>query len=288
MYVQDPHAASLASLTTACTALHQSAGLETLQADLKVPNHRIPISAEGVKQASLAGQHLRACLSCAPPLSNLASIAAIDPHPTGGGIGSLGSPAALEASRQAEAANASTMHQTKQEGNGNTPPTAAVGSTASMPGGAPHHVAGGGHDPLTSGDLDITRGRLSDVVAPCEEVPGVSGSGPGKLFIYTSPYLRCIQTAQHVLRAFTDDEVAGLQVSKVECCCGGCNCGVSVLLELHSGQVSSHVTGNTEPIHACLSVLLLGLMQNGTVSGCPSSCRKDSRHPHLMLLFCDF
>lgn len=95
--------------------MRQSAGLENLQEELKIPNHRVPLSARGVQQSSAAGQQVRQLL--------------------------------LTAQSQ----------QAQEQGICHNKPTAQVGN--------------------------------------------------GKLFMYTSPFLRCIQTAQHMARALGEEQV---------------------------------------------------------------------------------
>ena len=99
----------------------QTAGLETLQEDLQVPNHRVPLGAAGVQEALKAGQTIRQLLE--PSVSN-------------------------------------TQQQQDSQ---------AVASSSSS-----------------------------------------SDQQSGKLFMYTSPFLRCIQTAQHISRALHDDQVRRL------------------------------------------------------------------------------
>jgi len=106
--------------TTAATP--QTAGLESLQEDLQVPNHRIPLSAVGVREALSAGKAVQQLLANPPD------------------------------------------HQ-QQPGDQSEPRTCSSSSQAST---APE----------------------------------------GRLFLYTSPFLRCIQTAQHVARALRDDQVS--------------------------------------------------------------------------------
>lgn len=93
----------------------QSAGLENLQEELKIPNHRVPLSAHGVQQSHAAGQQVRQLL------------------------------------------HAAKTQNAQQQDICHSDPTANVGN--------------------------------------------------GKLFMYTSPFLRCIQTAQHMTRALDDDQV---------------------------------------------------------------------------------
>lgn len=103
----------------------ETAGLESLQEDLQVPNHRIPLSAVGVREALSAGKAVQQLLANPPD------------------------------------------HQ-QQPGDQSEPRTCSSSSQAST---APE----------------------------------------GRLFLYTSPFLRCIQTAQHVARALRDDQLLGFQ-----------------------------------------------------------------------------
>eukprot|EP00878_Enallax_costatus_P028975 GHUV01031345.1.p1 GENE.GHUV01031345.1~~GHUV01031345.1.p1 ORF type:complete len:211 (+),score=36.48 GHUV01031345.1:344-976(+) len=93
----------------------ESAGLENLQEELKIPNHRVPLSAHGVQQSFAAGQQVKQL---------------------------------LHVSQSQKAAQLDICH---------TNPSANVGN--------------------------------------------------GKLFMYTSPFLRCIQTAQHISRALDEEQV---------------------------------------------------------------------------------
>lgn len=105
---------------TTCVCVTQTAGLESLQEELQVPNHRIPLSAKGVQESVSAGQAVQQLLS-APP-------------------------------------------DAEQQRN---------------------------------------RGQNGRQV----NSPSSSMQQGGKLFLYTSPFLRCIQTAQHITRALEDEQV---------------------------------------------------------------------------------
>jgi hypothetical protein len=104
---------------TTCACVTQTAGLESLQEELQVPNHRIPLSAKGVQESISAGQAVQQLLSDPP---------------------------------DAEQRNSSQ------------------------------------------------NGRQVNS-------PSSSMQQGGKLFLYTSPFLRCIQTAQHITRALDDEQV---------------------------------------------------------------------------------
>lgn len=115
--------------TFCCCCVLQSAGLENLQELLQIPNHRVPLSAQGVQQSFAAGQQVHQLLH--------------DAH---------------------------DHHQQQQQ---------------------QHN----GHDASSS-----------------------SSSRSSKVFMYTSPFLRCIQTAQHVVRALKDEQVS------VVCAMCSCRC----------------------------------------------------------------
>jgi broad specificity phosphatase PhoE len=110
----------------------QSAGLENLQEELQIPNHRVPLSAQGVQQSFAAGQLVHQLLYDAH-----------DHH-----------------------------EQQQQQHNG--------GSASSS---------------------------------------SSSSSRSSKVFMYTSPFLRCIQTAQHVVRALKDEQVNDMLSNN---CCAVC------------------------------------------------------------------
>jgi len=95
----------------------QSAGLEELQEELQIPNHRVPLSAKGVAQALHAGQLVQQLLQ-----------------------------------------DADTWQPTKN--------------------------------------------LHSSPVQPQE-----TGGNTARVFLYTSPFLRCIQTAQHAVRGLDDNRV---------------------------------------------------------------------------------
>lgn len=101
----------------------QTAGLESLQEDLQVPNHRIPLSAKGVQESVRAGKAVQQLLAAAP--------------------------------------GAQAQHQNTHMGQ------------------QQHHAS--------SNSSNMQEG--------------------GRLFMYTSPFLRCIQTAQHVTRALGEEQV---------------------------------------------------------------------------------
>lgn len=90
----------------------QTAGLESLQESLQVPNHRIPLSARGVQESLQAGRTVQELLSLPPPAGSNVQ-----------------------------------QHQHQQQRHG------------------------------------------------------------ARLFLYTSPFLRCIQTAQHITRALDEEQV---------------------------------------------------------------------------------
>ncbi|KAF6250885.1 histidine phosphatase superfamily [Scenedesmus sp. NREL 46B-D3] len=102
----------------------ESAGLENLQEELQIPNHRVPLSAQGVQQSFAAGQHVHELLHDAH-----------DHH-----------------------------QQQQQQHNGYSVSSCSSSSRASS-----------------------------------------------KVFMYTSPFLRCIQTAQHVVRALKDQQLVGFK-----------------------------------------------------------------------------
>lgn len=104
----------------------QTAGLESLQEQLQVPNHRIPLSAKGVQESLGAGLAVQQLLSAPPP----------------------------------------TQLQ-QQDG---------------KYGMQQHNYSN------SNGNSNMQNG--------------------GKLFLYTSPFLRCIQTAQHITRALEDEQVS--------------------------------------------------------------------------------
>lgn len=106
----------------------QTAGLESLQENLQVPNHRIPLSAVGVREALSAGRAVQQLLATPP-----------DHH-----------------------------QQPSDQPQPHTCSSSGTSSTSSQASTAPE----------------------------------------GRLFLYTSPFLRCIQTAQHVARALHDDQVS--------------------------------------------------------------------------------
>jgi broad specificity phosphatase PhoE len=108
----------------------QTAGLESIQSELKVPNHRVPLSATGMQQALHVGRQLRQLLDTSHLGNNHDGIS-----------------------------NASESSSTP-------------GSNGSKDNG----------DVMTS-------------------------SRPGRYFFYTSPYLRCIQTAQHMVKALEPKQV---------------------------------------------------------------------------------
>jgi broad specificity phosphatase PhoE len=103
----------------------QSAGLENLQEELQIPNHRVPLSANGVQQSFAAGELVHELLH--------------DAH---------------------------DHHQQQQ------------------------HEQNGHSASSWSGNSSSSRAS-------------------SKVFMYTSPFLRCIQTAQHVVRALKDEQVLG-------------------------------------------------------------------------------
>jgi broad specificity phosphatase PhoE len=98
----------------------QTAGLESLQENLQVPNHRIPLSARGVQESLHAGKVLHHL---------------------------------LEAAQDTQVEHAGQQQQ--------------------------HHAS--------SNSSHMQQG--------------------GRLFMYTSPFLRCIQTAQHITRALDEEQV---------------------------------------------------------------------------------
>eukprot|EP00879_Flechtneria_rotunda_P027354 GHRR01029301.1.p1 GENE.GHRR01029301.1~~GHRR01029301.1.p1 ORF type:complete len:247 (+),score=69.39 GHRR01029301.1:374-1114(+) len=101
----------------------ESAGLESLQEDLQIPNHRIPLSAKGVLQAIKAGQIVHQLLH--------------------------------ESASKQQSANEQCSNN---EGHGS-----------------------------------------------------VCSTSTNRVFLYTSPFLRCIQTAQHAVKALSDEQVVGFQ-----------------------------------------------------------------------------
>lgn len=111
----------------------QSAGLENLQEELKIPNHRVPLSALGVQQSFAAGQLVHQLLHDARDHHN--------------------------------------QQQQRQS-------IACTDSNSSS---------------SSSSNREVD--HCSDGRRSC------------KVFLYTSPFLRCIQTAQHVVRALTDEQV---------------------------------------------------------------------------------
>lgn len=104
----------------------QTAGLESLQEQLQVPNHRIPLSARGVQESLGAGLAVQQLLSSPPP------------------------------TQPQQQHNKNEMQQH-------------------------NHSNSNGNNSKKTG---------------------------GKLFLYTSPFLRCIQTAQHITRALEDEQVS--------------------------------------------------------------------------------
>jgi hypothetical protein len=111
----------------------QSAGLENLQEELQIPNHRVPLSANGVQQSFAAGELVHELLHDAH-----------DHH---------------------------QQQQHQQNGHSASSCSSSSGSRASS-----------------------------------------------KVFMYTSPFLRCIQTAQHVVQALKDEQVGLLAVKLLNTC----------------------------------------------------------------------
>jgi broad specificity phosphatase PhoE len=130
----------------------QSAGLENLQEELQIPNHRVPLSANGVQQSFAAGELVHELLH--------------DAH---------------------------DHHQQQQhQQNGHSASSCSSSS---------------------------------------------SSRASSKVFMYTSPFLRCIQTAQHVVRALKDEQV---RVAGTQNCSTNAQWVLPALPQV-PGQLSYHI-----------------------------------------------
>lgn len=203
-----------------CTFFPQTAKLEAIQRELHISNHRIPLSEEGTASAHQAGRALRHLLVHGhmprhrqhhlqqqeeQVEQQQAQALLQDPY--------LQQTAAQQEPELVMAATALSSQRGLQAESGGGGADGGVGSYGSSP--TQHSSAaqpGSGATCSSSGGT--VAGSSSHHTSPADladtstHTSGSSSSSSSmRCFIYSSPYLRCIQTAQHVARVLDDSQV---------------------------------------------------------------------------------